>query len=214
MDVVIKDKSLYVSIPFLQTLGVKRNTIKVWRARKTGEWIKTGSSYYINFETIPTETKKKLPKDEYIRKTFIQKSLFEKVFKTIEEAYFLHHTRYRSFYETDSSLASEKVTRFSQLHAVFQAIIDLKESEGLRDLKTLYEAFNRLYPNKYTSKHALSNAIRKAMSDGIMSVALDKRVFGNNEASKKEQTPQIDYAVALLVSVLDPYFLEGFFFRV
>lgn len=194
MEMIIENSTVFLSYRFLQTLGVGYNTIKHWSERRTAQVIYRDGNAYVKYQSIPAPTRlKRLPSEESLIALFNENTKRTEVdilFCRLEQAYFSGYSKYLKLYIEDSPLSSEKATKFAQLHAVIQSIIDLKEKEGLRDLRGLYEAFNRLYPGKYQSKHVLSNAIRKAMSDGIMSVALDKRAFGNNkEANSKKFSP-------------------------
>lgn len=199
---LLRGNDLYLSKSFLKAyMSVK--TIEHWRTNHVGYQEVIDGEFYILYKSIPFRSRKNLPSEKTIRfilKENEQESKTEFLSKNLEKAYYLHYAKYLSTYEADSKLPTEKVTHFARLHAVFQAIIDLKENEGLRDLKNLYEAFNQLYPSKYTSKHALSKAVKDAMRGGAMCAALDGRVFGNNrEHNSKKFTPLQKFWLAYLV---------------
>ena len=188
--ILLQGNDLFLSYKFLRSHGISTKTIDSWKQRGLGITERVDIESYILYKTIPLRSRKKLPSEQSIRSTQkedARSQTFNTVFKILERAFYLDHSKYQSLYETDSPLASEKVIEFAQLHAVLQSIIDLKQRENLKDLRILHEAFNNLFPGKYSCKNALSNAIRKAMCDGIMSVALDKRAFGNNQEQNSKK---------------------------
>jgi hypothetical protein len=200
MNILQQHGKLYLSTNLLK-IYAPSNTIKKWKSRFPESWITIDGVAYFDHQSIPKgKAKSDIGKADKIISRERKKNIHSKVADLLHDAFYFKYTQYKSFYEQESKFHTAKVTEFSKLHAVLQTIIDLKKNEGCRDLKIIYDAFNNLLPNKYKSKHALSNAVRKASADGIVSVALDKRTFGNNDRDKKEDTPQIDYVMSVLVS--------------
>lgn len=186
MNIIFKKEALYLSTLYLKSLKINENTVAQWRKRRVGKWIKPGNLLYICLDTIPVNTRKKLPSEDAIFKEYQAQQDQQDLYEHLNAAKLLHWHKYKSIYQKDPSLSSEQVTRFAQLHSVLQAIIDLKEN-GFRDLLNLHAVFDKLYPGKYSTKHALANAIRKALCDGVVSIALDKRTYGNNREANRNK---------------------------
>jgi hypothetical protein len=200
-NIYLDGKDLYLSYHYLRKNNISSKTIQDWKQDNRGIRITIENEVYVLYKSIPNRTRKKLlPADKIISQESNRNS-YTRITEVLKEAKYFQHSKYKCFYENDSALTTEQVTRFCQLHSVFQRIIDLKEAEGSRDLKNLYEVFNDLFPNKYSSKHALSNSIRKAMANGIIYVAMDKRVFGNNnEQTSQKISPVTQYWMANLIA--------------
>ncbi len=198
-----ENTELFVPKKFLLSHGIKKKTIENWRQQKKVLFFKVSNETHISYKTIPVTSRKKLPPEKILIQKLLnlqKQSKADEIFNQLEYARQYDFTKYISLYNSDTTLTTDKITSFAQLHSVWSKILDLKNNAGLRDLKNLHDAFNRIYPNKYNSKISFSNAITKASCNGIMSVAIDKRVFGNNNNEKKEATAQINFAIALLTA--------------
>lgn len=194
----IEDEELYLSKQYLKSF-VTVKAIEAWNRIVDVVIIKVDSEIFFLYKSIPLRTRKKLPTSDKIISQETKRSVRQRLTELLHDAYYFKHTKYSSIYSTDSILTVAQVTKFSRLHSAFQTIIDLKNNEGFRDLQILFNVFNDLFPNKYKSKNALSNALRQAAADGIMSVAMDKRVFGNNnEQSNTKLNPVTQYWMANL----------------
>ena len=194
----IDGNDVYLSKRYLKDYASLK-TIEAWNRLNEIVKLKQENEIFFLYKSIPYRTRKKLLTADKIVSQETKKGTHSKVADLLHHAFYFQYTQYKSFYEKERKFGTAKVTEFSKLHSVLQAIIELKK-DGFKDLEILYDAFNNLLPNKYKSKHALSDAIRKAAADGILSVALDKRAFGNNERARKEDTPQIDFVMASLVA--------------
>ena len=201
MKLIIEDDDAFLSYAYLQSFGIGYNTIKKWGERRIADVKNFEGKAYVRYKDIPAPTRrKKLPPEAFILKEHNRENAFSKVKELLHQAYYFDYTTYKSFYEKESSFTTSQVTKFAQLHSVFQSIIDLKKSENFRQLTILHEIFNEFFPGKYKTKQAFSQAILKAQVDGIVSVAMDKRTFGNNDRTKRKTTPSIDYAISALVA--------------
>ena len=190
---------LYLSKRYLKDYATSK-TMEFWNEGMGVVKTSIDGEIYFLYKSIPYRTRKKLLPADKIISDENKSTAHSKVKVLLHEAYWYKFTTYKSIYETESSFTIEQVTKFARLHSVFQAILDLRNSESFRHLKLLQEAFNELFTGKYKTKQAFSQAILKAAVDGVMSVALDKRTFGNNNRDKKVSTPQIDFVIALLVA--------------
>jgi hypothetical protein len=198
---IIENNDTYLSYAFVQTFGISYNTIKHWSERKIAEIKYFEGKAFVRYKDIPAPTRrKKLPDEGSLIREFNKKQINSKVKDLLHQAFYYKFAAFRSIYENESSFTSEQVTRFARLHSVFQAILDLKKSESFHKLAVLLYAFNELFPAKYTTTQSFSQAILRAAVNGPMSVALDKRTFGNNSSDKKSTTPQIDFLMATLTA--------------
>ena len=200
---LLQENDLFVSGKFLKASGISAKTIECWHLRGTVERLPSDKEGYILYKSIPLQTRKKLPGEPALRamlKDTRATDLRESLVKAFEFAKFREFTKYVELYAADSDLPKAKVTKCAQLHAVLTCLLDRKTRENLRDLTTLHEAFNAVIPGKYNNKKAFGNALRRAQADGIMSVALDKRAFGNNkELNSTKFTPLQKFWLANLV---------------
>lgn len=196
----VEGNQLYLSKGYLKKYATLK-TMEFWNEEMGVIKMTIDKELFFLYNSIPHRTRKKLPNSETIIHKENKQCQFENISEAIKTAYYFDHAKFKVHYETDSKIKPEKITEFAKLHAVFQCIIDLKDNEGVRALTSIYECFNNLFPNKYKSKNALSNAIRKAKADGIMNVAMDKRVFGNNnDQTNKVLSPVTKYWMACLAS--------------
>jgi len=195
----IQDEDLYLSKRFLKTF-VTVKAIEAWNKIDDVYKVNIDSEIFFLYKSIPFRTRKKLPSPDKIITQETKKGIRFKVSELLHAAYYFNHATFKSFYEKESSFTTSQVTKFAQLHSVFQAIIELKKSEHFRQLTILHETFNEFFPGKYKTKQAFSQAILKAQVDGIMNVAMDKRTFGNNDRTKRKISSAIDYAISALVA--------------
>ncbi len=195
----IEGNDLYLSKKYLQGYGSIK-TIECWNEETGIVKIKIDAETFILYKSVPFRTRKKLPAPDKIISQEKKQTSHSKVSELLHHAFYYKYTSFKCIYEKENAFTTEQITRFSKLHSVFQTIIDLKEKESFRHLTILHNAFNDLFPGKYKTKQAFSQVILKACVDGIMSVAMDKRVFGNNDRSKRITTPQIDYIMQGLVA--------------
>lgn len=198
-SIYIEGNDLYLSKRYLKKYASVK-TMEFWNEGMGVIKINIDGELFFLYKSLPYRTKKKIPTPEKIISQERKKESLSNVSLLLHEAFYSKYAAYKFIYEKESSFTTAQVTKFSRLHAVFQAIIDLKKNESFRHLIILHEAFNELFPDKYKTKIAFSRAILQATVDGVMSIAMDKRTFGNNDRSKKKATPQIDYVIAALVA--------------
>lgn len=174
--IIIQHGSLYLSTKFLCGFLSKR-TVEKW---VEVEQIEQNDRVFFLYDSIPPRSKEKLPSAEKIISKENSSIVYILLKKLIDEAFFYGFEKYKEKYMAYSELTEEKASQASKLHAVIEVINAARTEHRIKDLITVYEVFNTYFPNKYKSKHAISNALRKAAADGIESIALDKRYFGNN----------------------------------
>jgi len=196
--IYINSVGLYLSKQYLKSFATSK-TMEFW-GEKMGviKEIIESENYYL-YKTIPYRTRKKLPSPEKIISDHKKGYTQDLIKSSLHKAYWYSFSKFTSQYLNGTGLTTEKATRCARLHSCFTTILELKSETGLRDLQQLHQAFNELFPGKYKTKEALSQAILKAKVDGIERVAIDKRIFGNNDREKKSNTPQVDYVTGLLV---------------
>lgn len=198
-NIYLDRDDLFLSKRYLKRYASVK-TIEYWNGIEDVCKLNIDSEIFFLYKSIPFRTRKKLPSPDKIISQETKKSTQSRVSELLHNAYYFNHATFKSFYEKESSFTTSQVTKFAQLHSVFQTIIDLKKSENFRHLTILHEVFNEFFPGKYKTKQAFSQAILKAQVDGIISVAMDKRTFGNNDRTKRKISPAIDYAISSLVA--------------
>lgn len=192
-DLLFLNDGLYLSKRFLKPYATD-GAIDKWKDIPSVVRIKIDDQLFYLLDTIPRRTKRKLPSDSELAKLERQQlksNALQSVCDGMHHAYYYNHAKFVTQYQGGQRISHGKAVYFSRLHSVLQYIIEVKNKDGFRDLKGLYDAFNALFPGKYSSKHALSNAVRKAAADGIMTVALDKRVFGNCNENTSQKISEV-----------------------
>ncbi len=195
----IEGKDLYLSKKYLKQF-VSLKTIEYWNEDRGFFKMELNNEAYFLYSSIPFRTRKKLLSPERIIAQDRAENTKGSLKDQLQNAYYSEFAKYKSIYEKDQFLTPAQISKFAKLHAVFNFMIDYKIKQGNRSLNPLLEALNNVMPGKYKSTNALSNAIRKAAADGIESLSIDKRVYGNNNRQNRESAPHVDYVVALLTA--------------
>ena len=182
----IKTKTFWISYSFIQNYGVKEDTISKWSIRKICGCIYMDGRAYINYDTIPAPTRKKLPTKEELKKEYhrLQQKPQEEYFRRELQA--ARENGYDRFYYwqnqlVDHELYGKTIDRFkicdlAREASVFERAIDL--NHAWRSLTPLYNAINDVLPNrKYADITGFKKALTKAKKDGIFSIIVDKRMF-------------------------------------
>ncbi len=197
-------RELYLSKSYLKRYASPK-TMEFW-GKEMGviKTVSSGESYFL-YKSIPHRTRKKLPSPEKIVSQETKNSVSVQIAGILKEAFYYNAASYKALYEGMGCFTSEQVTKVSRLHSVFQSILDLKKETAFRDLIILYKEFNSYFPDKYDSKNALSNAIRKASLEGVTSVSIDGRCFGNNDNSEMEESQAARWVAALFTSSAEKF---------
>jgi len=195
----IDGNDLYLSKKYLKRYASPK-TIECWKEGNGIVKMQIENETFFLYKSIPYRTRKKLLSPDKIISQETKQTATEKVKAIFHEAYYFKFAQFKSFYENGTSFTTEQVTKFARLHSVFQAILDLKKNEPRISLLIRFAAFKDIFPGKYTCKESLSAAEKKATDLGVESVALDGRTYGNNDRSKRDITPQVDYIISALVA--------------
>lgn len=177
------NNNIYLSYSTLsERYKISNKTIECWSNRGIGERIHLNNRTFINYETIPVATLKKLPsKADLIALTKANKydELTERFFIQLERAYLNSFTQYRETYKA-LGYDSEKVIEYSRHHAVWAEILKIHGEKKRQRLRNLWEAYNRLYPGKY-AYHRMNPSINTCKREGIQRLL----VHNYNNPSKK-----------------------------
>ena len=181
----IINKILYVSYAFLKEKGVTQASIEKWSCRKVTTKKRIDGQTYVQYDSIPEPTKKKLPskidleaeinlvKHEQKIDTFLEGML-----NAHRIGYIKHTTPYTAKFPT---LDRGKINKAAQYHEVWQYILD----NGGKDSLALFNAFNKVFPNKYVTYNSFCNAKSKAVKNGAEFMAIDQRWFTTRLNIKK-----------------------------
>jgi len=202
--VEIINKILYVSYAFLREKGVTQASIEKWSCRKvTAKKLIEGQTY-VKYDSIPTPTRKKLPRKidleaEYnlVRHEEKVDTFFEGILHAHKMGWIQHNQPYKDKFPT---LDTQKIRGAAQLHAVWQYILDNAGSDCL----SLYNAFNKVYPGKYKSYNSFANAKSKAVKNGAGFMAIDQRWF-TARLNIKEISVLNRYWAAAVISIGKKY---------
>lgn len=175
--ITIKDDKVYISYSTLFDYKISNKTVDHWKERNIGDRIYIGNRVYINYDTIPSVTRKKLPtKDGFIAlmKASKHDETINYFFIRLEKAYLNGFTQYCEIYKT-LGYNNEKVIEYSRHHAVWSEILAIRnEYEQARfPLRNVWEAYNRLYPGKY-AYNRMNPCINTCKKEGVERLLIHK----------------------------------------
>lgn len=187
---------LLLSSAYLKKQGIQPKTIEMWATRDKNRF---GSYFY--YEGIPTPSKLKLPqKDELtaLCRSLLQGeavNIYLKKMTWCSEKGFIKHI---AFYKDKYNVNEAKAINAARLHSVWEYIMELK-NEGCKDAKGFYAAFNKVFPNKYTSLPSFCNKMGVAVKLGVEAVSKKDSWFTAPKNSPK--TSELNkYLIAGVVS--------------
>ena len=206
-NIEIINGKVFLSYAFLRQNNVPTKRIELWITRRVVlREIFRGKSYIL-FDSIPVKTQKTLPSKEVI----VSQSLLSDFDSTTDFHYqkmvyyktkgFIKH---RDIYKEKYQLSSESCLKFSQLHSVWQYIIDFKKENGNKQASEIFKAYDRLYPGQYKTINSFCNARSLAFKNGAESAAFDKRIISAPQNVKRISKLQ-EYWVAGIVSLGKKY---------
>lgn len=181
------NKKVFVAYSLLSELSVSDNSIRNWSKRNIGLRVHINNRIYINYDSIPTPTRKKLPsKEEFIAMYKAEQSdeITEKFFRRMEYAYLKGFVKYRDIYT--KLVRFDEVNKYAQKHAVWVVILELHKQDRKPKLRNIWEAYHRFYPDHY-AYNRMNPAIKKAKTEGIPSLL----VFDRNKGVR-QLNPLID----------------------
>jgi transposase InsO family protein len=191
MDIFVdyKKRVTWLSYEYLMGHGVPEGTISWWSTNGVCRRTHIEGRAFLDYETIPAPSQSKLPTLEEIKAEFKALSLsgLESTYlASLREAHdgpeivkFINEigTAY-------GELSREHVTKYARRAAVFSRALELvKPNAGKGCLDALFKAFNQVYPGNYKNKSRLCMALTKARNEGVLSVAVDKRLIVKREAT-------------------------------
>lgn len=177
--------NFWLSYEYFATKGIHDFVIERWKERKRVERTYVNGRAYINYDTIPAPTRAKLPTKEELKKEYNRqqyKHIEDEYYKELKYAYASINTRkwHKEIREHElyGQLNIIKIVELSRRASVIERILELHECYGYNNLASLHNAFNRVYPEQgYKNKDRFSKMISKATKEGVLSVAIDKRIF-------------------------------------
>ncbi len=205
MFILIQNQQPYISRDFLLKLGIDSNTLKVWKKRYQEDWVSHLSTCYFAYDRIPDRTKseKNIPAASVLIKEQERFVKLQALFDELCRVQTFQFSKYTHLFQHDPSLTTAEITEAAKLHAVWNALFELRE-RGNRDLLTQYEAFRKLYPEKFkgkTGKNSFSNVLRKGRDKGVQALAVDRKKYGNNrEENAKKNKAAHKYFVTYLAA--------------
>lgn len=174
---------LYVSYAFLKEKGVSEKSISNWSYRKACIKIYFDEVPFVEYTTIPSPTRIKLPSESQLMSLVSVEHLeskqayFNDLLKT---AYEKHFIKYRAEYSQDNRLTQDQVTQCARLRAVWEKI--LQQEANSRGVNTfIHNAFTTIFPGKYADYNVFSSTKTKARKN-INSVVIDSRWFRKQDS--------------------------------
>lgn len=187
-----KHQVYWLSYEWFDLKGISQNTYTCWCKRGVSKRKYIDGRAYINYDTIPLESREKLPDKEGLKKEYNRQKTELKeqwCFYRLEPVYkksdrfpeyvnaILKDGRY-------NKLKREQVNYFARRACVIEKAIELHGMHKEKGWLTgLYYAYSRLYPDDYSMKNRFCMMLKKAREEGVLSVAIDKR-------SLREFTPK------------------------
>jgi Integrase core domain. len=217
-----KHQVFWLSYEYFQKYNISENTISQWSKRKVCKYKYIDGRAFINYDTIPEPTRKKLPSKEEMKeyRNRERKSLGENFFyKQLKEAYSSKNMIkwQRTIRETYSKFPLDKATTYARRASVFEKAVELHNDYKFSgEFSALYYAFNRVLENTYTHKPRFLMALKRAKEEGILSVSVDARalreyepVFGDEHKALAESV--IGHAKGYIMEVCYERFTEACF---
>lgn len=167
----IIDNCLYLSLSFLSTnYGISENSIANWRKRNIGKRLILNTHSYIEYDTIPTPTRKKLPKKEDLIELAKQEASDKgttQMYIRLERAYNKGFAPYMEIYKK-SGIPNDKALQYARHHAVWVEILAARKEYKHRrfPLRNVWKAYCRLYPNRY-AYNRMNPCINTCENEGI-----------------------------------------------
>jgi hypothetical protein len=197
-------QAVWLSYEYLQSKEILRDTINKWSTRDICTRMYLNGRAYIKYDTIPEPTRAKLLTMEGIRAEYNRKKIENTVYiftKELQAAYksmqFPVYVREIQSNTENSKLKDEQVREFARKACVIEHVLWLhQEYHRPNKLEALFYAYSSIYPNDYSMKNRFCMMLKKAREEGILSVAIDKRIF--RELAPKYTAVHIQLAEAFL----------------
>lgn len=180
----------YLSYQWLMEQGVPEKSIQNWSVRKLGVYKTFDGSVYIEYNSIPAPSRKKLPTREAIRKLYFDyhknsehRYLTDKCHYELYKSYTLEWSEYRQIYD-NLGLDIEKATAYAKEHAVWVRILELRFDRRDYRPRNIHEAYKRIFPKGYAYAY-MSQAYRIAKENGIPALLVKYTTRKGNTYAKR-----------------------------
>lgn len=187
---------LYLSYNFLRKY-ISQKTIEDWKQRGVGKRIYLNGDAYIEYKSIPTPSRSKLPTEAHLNAILnSQNKNQEREYYTnkLTEAYTTDFIKYQPHYKQDTRLTDSQITHCAKLRAVWEKILTCNNGHERGVTEHLFHAFNSLFDNKYSTYGAFC-AVKTKARKNIDSVVIDTRWF-------REQHSSVDIRIQLFARTL------------
>ena len=180
---VDENKRVWLSYEYLKSVGISEGTIKAWIVRGSGSRQYIDKRAFLDYDTIPNETRKRL----YGKGTLMYDARQERLstrenlfFNQLDQAFTgIASAKWRNLIQDAyPKLDVDCLTKFSRRAAVIEKALDLNPYLH-SNLECLFKAYLRIYNGAYSTKKRFSMMLSEAREKGILHVAVDKRVMNN-----------------------------------
>jgi hypothetical protein len=188
---VDKLRDVWLSYGYLKEYGIPENTIENWSKRNIGIRKHIDGHAFINYDTIPEETRNHLlPKSvlRYDERQERREALQKYFFRELEKAYTgIQVTKWRNEIKKDyEQLSNERTNDYARRAAVLERILSIYHGRK-GELSPLHRAYLQLFPDDYTMKNRFCMLLKEAKQNGVLSAAIDKRAT----VEKKERFNEV-----------------------
>ncbi len=195
---------MFISKLVFDESNVKPNTSKAIFKRKKSDIIYQDGKAFVKYDVLPPFTKLLLTSKSHLLSEYHLQQHETKVddhFVNLHTAYEKGYIQHLETFKAElTTVERRKINAAAKLYAVWLYII---ENAG-RDSRTLYSAFNKIYPGKYKCYNSFANAKSKAVKNGVKAMAIDQRWF-TTPLNIKEVSVVNKYWAAALISIGKKY---------
>lgn len=189
-------RRVWLSYEYLESVGICGDTVRNWFKRRSVITKHVNDLIFIEYESIPAPTRRKL----YGKETLIQDARQEDenriesmFFNDLNDAYngksvAIWRNKITKAYP---GLKANHLNEFSRRASVIEKALTLSHGK----LKELYGAYKRVYPDHLATKQRFCMMIAQARKEGILSAAVDKRIV-------REHTPLFGDEVKFLAGYI------------
>lgn len=174
-----QNRSVYLSRQYMLEKGINPETVKQLFKRYADEVIEFEGVSYLNYNSIPTPTRSKLPSygallGEHDAQAFSE--AVEELFEKLEYARTKNFGQYVPKVRDIAHFLPNKVGGFAQKWAVWEWILaNYTNKKGYRE--ALFGAYKRLEINTFENINGFSNYLTKCKKHGVEAVIIDRRKF-------------------------------------
>lgn len=198
-----KHQDFWLTYEYLLNKGVSQGTINNWITRNDCFRKLIENIAYVAYDTIPERTRRKLPSKEELKTEYNYlrfKHLENRFFEELEKAYNgINANRWQNqIMEEYEGIQTEKANELGRKAVVIERAVEIHRAfaRSHGSLMALHNAYLRLYPGSYSMKNRFCQALTKARKEGVLSVAVDRRLF---TAGRPEKYAELHKYYALVV---------------